>query len=209
MAESTTNVWNVSASTSQFLWCIYGYVRDNSMKELRWWKDSSTWFIKIKLQTWRPSWIQPVPLYKRIAQDASPTINMTPFEMSYITGCNAMGLLTINHTPTILLCNFTEPHEMHMANSFLVKCGVLTAMTSRITVLWDEIFRSSFVSHMNEDRVGVSEITTIQNFLVRCDRTGSTGLLHSKINPFSNYSPCGFILHLVYFIYKSTTKGAK
>lgn len=203
------NAWNVSASTSQLLQCIYGYVRDNSMKELRWWKDSSTWFIKIKLQTWRPSWIQPVSHYKLIAQDASPTINMTPFEMSYITGFYALRLLTIIHTPTILLCNFTEPHEMHMANSFLVECGVLTTMTSRITVLWDEIFRSSFVSHMNEDRVGVSEIITMQNFWVRCDRTGSTGLLHIKINPFSIYCPCGSILHLVYFIYKSTTKGAK
>jgi len=118
MTESTTNARNVSASTSQLLRCIYGYVRDNSIKELRWWKDSSTRFTKIKLQTRRPSWTQPVSHYKVIAQDSSPTINMTAFEMGYITGFYEVRLLSINQKPTILLCKFTEPHEMHTGYSF-------------------------------------------------------------------------------------------
>ena len=163
MTESTINAWNVSASTSQLLRCIYGYVHDNSMKELRWWKDTSTWNLKIKLQTWRPSWTQPVSHYQVVAQDPSPTINMTPFEMSYITGFYAVRLLTFNHTPKILLRNFTEPHEMHMTNSFLVKCGVLTAKTTRITVLWDEKFRSSF-RFIYQWGLRGREIKTLQKF---------------------------------------------
>ena len=117
MTESTLNAWNIPTSTSQLLRCIYGYVRDNSMKELRWWKDSSTGFIKIKLQTWRPSWTQPVSHYTVIVQDASPTITR-PLLICYINGFFAMRLLTINHIPTIMLSKFTKPHEMHMASNF-------------------------------------------------------------------------------------------
>jgi hypothetical protein len=48
--------------------------------------------------------------------------------MSYITGFYAVRLLTINHIPTILLCNFTEPHEMHVANKVKIKCTIVQAL---------------------------------------------------------------------------------
>jgi hypothetical protein len=148
--------------------------------------------LKKKLPTWRPSWTQPVSHYHVIAQNATPTIDMTPFEMSNIIGFYAVRLLTINHTPTIILSNFTVPHDVHMANNFWVKCGILTAMTTRITILWHATFCSSLILHINEARVGANEITTLQNLWARFDRTGSTGVLRFKINPVSNYCPCGF-----------------